>query len=481
MVARMAVRVQFATAADGVRIAFAAVGTGPAIVHLPPVPLRHLVREWQLPEDRRWMERLGRGRSLIQYDPRGLGLSQRDVGELSFDAATRDLDAVLDAAGVRRAALFACVNAAPAAIAYAARRPERVSHLILWCAAASARDAFPAQVQTLAALIDRDWDLATEAVAHVLVGWSAGEAASRYAEFIRACLAPADAQRLLSAVDAFDARELLPRVRVPTLVMHLGGITWIPLARAMELASRIPGARLMVLDGSHMRPGAGDVETIGRAVDDFLGVPPDEQSTIHPSPQARSDAGPHSVFRREGEYWTLTFAGQLCRLRDSKGLRHIAHLLREPEQPVPALVLVGALDGPVDDPSESPAAASLNDAGVLLDAQAKAAYRARIEALRDTLAEAEESNDLGRATAARAELDFLARQLSAAVGLGGRDRRAASAAERARLTVRKRIRSALTRIRDSHPALGEHLGRALRTGHLCTYAPAPEARVRWEL
>ena len=121
----MGVRVQFATTADGVRIAFVATGTGPAIVHLPPVPLRHVAREWQLPEDRRWMERLGRGRRLIQYDPRGLGLSSARLGELSIDAAARDLDAVLDAAAVRRAALFACVTSAPSAIAYAARHPER--------------------------------------------------------------------------------------------------------------------------------------------------------------------------------------------------------------------------------------------------------------------------------------------------------------------------------------------------------------------
>ena len=149
---------------------------------------------------------------------------------------------------------------------------------------------------------------------------------------------------------------------------------------------------------------------------------------------------------------------------------------------MPVLVLAGALDGDEEDATGRTAGAGvLNDAGVLLDARAKAAYRARIEALREVLADAEASNDLGRATAAQAKPALLVRQLSAAVGLGGRDRRAGSVAERARLTVTKRIKAALARIRASHPALGEHLGRALRTGHLCSYVPSPEARVRWEL
>ena len=130
----MDVRVQYATTADGVRIAFCAMGHGRPLLYMPPLPLRHVELEWQLPEDRRWLERLGHGRTLIRYDPRGLGLSERQVDDWRLDALVLDVAAVVDAVGAEQVALFACLNAAPIAIAYAAHHAERVSHLFLWCA-----------------------------------------------------------------------------------------------------------------------------------------------------------------------------------------------------------------------------------------------------------------------------------------------------------------------------------------------------------
>src|SRR5262245_37765852 len=111
--------VRYATATDGVRIAYTARGDGPALVHLPPLPLRHVELEWTLPGDRTFMELLGRGRTLIGYDPRGLGLSERVAGASDLETACRDLDAVLDDLRVARLAIFAAVNTGPTAIAYA--------------------------------------------------------------------------------------------------------------------------------------------------------------------------------------------------------------------------------------------------------------------------------------------------------------------------------------------------------------------------
>jgi hypothetical protein len=115
----------------------------------------------------------------------------------------------------------------------------------------------------------------------------------------------------------------------------------------------------------------------------------------------------------------------------------------------------------------------LGDAGELLDAQAKAAYKARLEELRAELEEAEGHNDPTRAAKARVELDFLVGELARALGLGGRDRRAASHAERARLNATRAIRAAIANLARANPSLGRHLAATIRTGRYCCYLPDP--------
>lgn len=181
-------------------------------------------------------------------------------------------------------------------------------------------------------------------------------------------------------------------------------------------------------------------------------------------------------FRRQGEYWTIAFEGAAFQLRDTKGLHYIAALLRDPGRERHALDLV-ADDGPIDEAARPPA----GDAGPVLDAQAKAEYRARLDDLADDLREAEERNDPERATRVKAERDALVRELAAAVGLGGRDRKAASDAERARVNVTRAIKTVLERVAEHSPALGQHFDATLRTGQFCVYVPDPRAPIRWEL
>src|SRR5437667_389651 len=206
-----------------------------------------------------------------------------------------------------------------------------------------------------------------------------------------------------------------------------------------------------------------------------------------PVPAADRRAEGRYVFRCEGEYWTLAYEGTVCRLRDAKGLRHIAHLLRHPGQQFEARVLVtigarGAVESPaIEIVGDDLPFGGLGDAGTVLDAKAKVAYRRRLGALREELEEAERFNDLGRATRAREEIDFLTSQLSAALGLGGRDRKLSSAAERVRLTVTKRIKDALAKLSESHPALGAYLAGRIKTGHVCAYMPEAGQPISWEL
>ena len=194
------------------------------------------------------------------------------------------------------------------------------------------------------------------------------------------------------------------------------------------------------------------------------------------------------LFRQEGEYWTIAYGGNMLRLRDAKGLRYLAHLVRHPGREFHVLDLVLLLS---DEDVPQPAAAEsarrrgrrplpASSAGPVLDATAKAEYRRRLEELREQIEEAERFNDIGRAETARAEMEALATQLAQAVGLGGRDREAASDAERARVTVTLRVKAALDKIRRGHPSLGHHLSTCVHTGRFCSYAPDPANPVPWD-
>jgi hypothetical protein len=114
-----------------------------------------------------------------------------------------------------------------------------------------------------------------------------------------------------------------------------------------------------------------------------------------------------------------------------------------------------------------------------LDARAKAAYKHRLDDLRDDLEEAEQHNDLGRAARAREEMTIISRQLAAAIGLGGRHRHGPSQAERARQTVTKGIKSAIAKIRAGNPALARHLAATIATGYFCVYALEPDVTISW--
>jgi pimeloyl-ACP methyl ester carboxylesterase len=443
------VRVEYVTACDGVRIAYAKRGRGRSVLWMPPLPARHLELEWEQPREGRWLEWLAGRYTLVQYDPRGLGLSDRAATTFTLDAFERDVHAVVERVAPDGVVLCAKVNAGPLAIAYAARHPERVSHLILWCATTRMADGIGPHLDALLALAERDWELFTLTAGHLVRGWSAGESADQGAALLRASMSPEVVPALVRDAFRIDVTDWLPLVRSPTLVMQRRGVTWVPMERAVELARSIPGARLVVLEGDSMAPWSGDMSAVAEAFDDFLG-PAAPAEPVHPP-----TAMPSDVFRCEGEYWTLAFAGRVCRLRDAEGLHHIAYLLERPGEPVPA--------------------------SDLLDGRATSTSRRRRNGLRPVPEEVDRFNDASRAVAVRTEMEFIENHLTAAVELGGRDPGVAPAAERARLTVTKRVKGVLQRIDRQHPALAEHLARSIRTGVVCAYLPAPGECMRWSL
>ena len=212
---------------------------------------------------------------------------------------------------------------------------------------------------------------------------------------------------------------------------------------------------------------------------------------VEPSASASNPA----VFRRDGDYWTVSFEGRTVRVRDMKGLRYLARLLSSPGRELHVLELaagesgaMGSASGPgplqagMDVvPSAGPQPWDAGHAGELLDARAKDAYRRRLAEIDQDIEESRALGDVQREAQADAEREFLLRELSRAVGLGGRDRRAGSSSERARASVTRAIRSALARIRTYSPALADHLDVAIRTGTHCAYRPDPRLEIRWRV
>ena len=271
-------RIQYAKTADGVNIAFWTLGEGKAIVGSPWMPATNVQSEWHQPDARRWYQRVAQKAMWVRYDGRGSGLSDRDVADFSIDTYLLDLEAVVDRLGRERFALMGGLATGPVAIAYAARHPERVSHLLLWSTYARASVLLSSpQLQSILALVDTDWELFTETVAHATMGWSAGEPARWGAEYIRESVTPEVFKATISAALEFDVTELLPRVRCPTLVLHRRQVSslgvdaakW--LDEAKSLASRIPDAHLALLEGGGIMPHLGDMEAVAIAIDEFLG------------------------------------------------------------------------------------------------------------------------------------------------------------------------------------------------------------------
>lgn len=209
-------------------------------------------------------------------------------------------------------------------------------------------------------------------------------------------------------------------------------------------------------------------------------------------PVARSfpQATPDAAFRSEGDHWAVSFAGTTCRLKDTRGLHFIAHLLRHPHQEIHAVTLISVGDDINEELADAHSLHDLSlsygytegpsDAGEMLDPHARAAYKQRLSELREELNEAQRFHDVGRSEQLAAEIDFLTHELASAVGLGGRPRRMGSPAERARVNITRAIKIALRKIDEHHPALRQHLATTLKTGTYCSYTPDTRVPIVWQ-
>jgi len=251
--------IRYCTTSDGVRLAYATTGSGPPLVKASNW-LTHLDFEWGSPIWRHWYTALSRHHRLIRYDERGNGMSQRDVPDVSFDTWVRDLETVVDAAGLDRFPLLGISRGGAIAIAYAAKHPERVTQLVLYGAFEAGRThvGTPQELEArraLASLVRLGWGLDNPAFCKTFTCRFIPEATSAHERWLdelqRVSTSPENAARLMERDDDIDVRPLLSQVRTPTLVIHCDRDHAVPPERGRLLAAEIPGARYVSLPSAN--------------------------------------------------------------------------------------------------------------------------------------------------------------------------------------------------------------------------------------
>jgi pimeloyl-ACP methyl ester carboxylesterase len=455
--------------------------------------------EWEAPRVRDFWETIGQHHTVVRYDKHGCGLSDRNRTDFSLDSEVRAIEAIARKLGVRPFVLWGLgAGGAAAAIPYAVKFPDHVSHLILCNAQARRHGAPPwgsVSNDTFRALAQSDLGMASSAMVVRALGSAFDASALQWLLRIwREGIAPEMIDHLwLAHVYNMDVRDLLLKISIPTLVVHYRNDGPIPFEAGRELAAEIPDARFVPLEGDTHIFFFGDTRPLRRAVAEFLGDPIEEDKQP-PADSAKSQSASEEqggVFRREGEFWTIACWDKTFRLKDVRGLAYIAYLLGHPREELHVLSLAsnsGSSQDALPETSNGEEATHsdltvgrMSDAGEMLDAQAKADYKRRTAELREQLEEARELNQLERVDQLEEEIEDLVRELSRAVGLGGRDRRAASASERARINVTRAIKVALERIAEHNPALAALLTSGIRTGTFCSYTPDSRLPASWQL
>lgn len=271
----LAQRIQICITGDGTRLAYAVSGNGPPLVKAANW-MTHLDYDWESPVWRHWNAGLSRHHSLIRYDERGCGLSDRDVERFSFDAWVDDLASVVDDLGLEHFPLLGISQGAAVAIAYAVRYPDRVTNLILW-------GGYP-RGRMVRAVTEEERQQADLNLELARVGWGTGDPTFRqvftmqfmpdgtreqwdaFNELMRRTCSPENAVRFMEVFATIDVTELAPKVQCPTLIMHSREELRVPMDNARELAALIPGSQLVLLESRNHILGGNEP-----AWDRFLG------------------------------------------------------------------------------------------------------------------------------------------------------------------------------------------------------------------
>ncbi len=272
---------QYALTSDGVHIAFAVAGHGPTVVRLPGPPFCHAQVDYRASP---FYDRLCANMTIVTFDPRGTGLSDRDPEDVSMAARMRDLEAVIDKLGLDQFALHGIQLSGPLVITYAATHPDRVTHLILDDSFSRVAD-YAGTVRNRAFLaLSEDWEEFTDNLAWAIQRGDRAEN-ERYAEYLRSCASPEVGRRYYAAMVDDDATPLLSQLKMPALVLQHDDVPHVALSR--DLVARIQNARLVLLDSDR-----DDMEGLVPAIEEFLGI--EAQAPAPASAPHTHDAADHT-------------------------------------------------------------------------------------------------------------------------------------------------------------------------------------------
>jgi pimeloyl-ACP methyl ester carboxylesterase len=299
-------QIRFCTSRDGTRIAYTMSGSGPPLAWIGHWT-RHLKFDWDNPVWRPWLSLLTRHHSVVRYDWRGCGLSDRDDVEFSFGKYVDDFEAVVDAAGLKSFPVAAMAIGAAVAITYAVRHPERVSKLVLWGSQSSGwliRGRSLRQTEEGDArlkMIELGWPNESSAYGQFFAKMHIPDASpvqvSSYNNLLRLTTSPTNVVKLIKTFWELDVRDIVRQVRCPTLVLHARQDAIIPFDEGRLVASLIPGARFVPLESrNHLLLDTEPAwQALTEAIDNFL-----------PAAQAEPGAG---LTARENQVLELVAQG----------------------------------------------------------------------------------------------------------------------------------------------------------------------------
>jgi class 3 adenylate cyclase/pimeloyl-ACP methyl ester carboxylesterase len=309
--------VGYCITSDGVRIAYSLDGHGPPLLICPQF-IESFSLAFMLPPQEAFLRRLGEGRTAIRFDPRGVGLSQREVTAIPFAGLVEDLRAVIQAADLGPSAIFAPTSSGTRSIALAAEHPELVSALVLYGAYPRISEVLPGQALVgLATLARTNWAMAARAFADV--GSARDEASQETAPlgeiFAQSVTGEIAALAMEGSADV-DVYDLLPSLKVRTLVVHRINDSFAAPAIGQKMASMIPGARLLTPPGTIHGYWLGDTDAVLHGITSFLDERPETRATTNAEPEN------HAI---PGTFRTILFTDlvghteMMRRLGDAKG------------------------------------------------------------------------------------------------------------------------------------------------------------------
>lgn len=330
-------QIRFCTSRDGTRIAYATCGAGPPLVWIGHW-VRHLELDWDSPVWRPWLSLLTRHHTLIRYDFRGCGLSDREGVEFSLPKLIEDFEAVIDATSRREVAFFGMAAGAAIGMTYAATHPERVSHLVVYGSQIRgrlARSETPEQIgeaETRLKVIELGWPNDTPAFGQFFTSLHIPDATAEQLQsfngLVRRTTSPANAIALLRCLFHMDLREIVPRVRCPTLVLHARGDSIIPFEQGRSAAGLIPGARFVPLESrNHVLLNTEPAwQQFVEALDEFLPAPAKPAGTGDPLLDGLT-VREHQVLELVAQGLDNTTIGKRLHISERTARNHVSAIL----------------------------------------------------------------------------------------------------------------------------------------------------------